>query len=574
MAYVPNADEVGQPTIGQKVSSAAEEFRTVKSRIQHILRVAADDLALSNLPLAASRLDRMAGFNPLNGDVTVTPFTMTEVAAVIDQFYSLGGTSADLIMILQSGVGALSRSVQAKAREFPSLQDYGTIPQAITAAIANGTKIGVNVNTTVRIPTDATLQQAVDYLTPTSKQVTITLQIAAGHALTAGITISGVDCSQFQVTSIDAEVAVAPGFAVDVFEGRLGAFMPRLSCLINCANQVAGNGYDLLNASCVVDALCGIKNAWGTGLALHSGGFGMASGAIFTGAARNNITGSGMSAWGSRIFAEGADVSNSIFYGAQAAHGGVLSFRNGKANNCFRHGIRATDSAIVDADAAQANGCGGDGSGRCVYAYEAGVVNFVNGQADGCLGYAALFAYGAGSAINAEGATAINAAQFGALVQRGGKINAVGATITGAVTANFARIGDDGRIARADDAISGFPTLNQAATIAAGKILFTPNPDGLTRISIANEGAAATDNLDELQPLAPFVMDNGHIVVLRASSNAQVPTIRDISVSGAPALYGFQTAGPNASQVLGNSAKTAMFMWTGANWVQLSFSDN
>lgn len=47
---------------------------------------------------------------------------------------------------------------------------------------------------------------------------------------------------------------------------------------------------------------------------------------------------------GSYVSAEGADVSNSGYYGAQAAHGGTLSFRNGIANNCFRHGIRATDA--------------------------------------------------------------------------------------------------------------------------------------------------------------------------------------------------------------------------------------
>lgn len=327
---------------------------------------------------------------------------------------------------------AVATTIQSKLRETVSIADFGgDLQVAIASAVANNLVIGVFQNTTVRIPTDAaTLQTAIDRLVPNGSKVTITLNIESGHSLTSGVSISGRDCSQFRITSTDSEVPLAVGFAANVINGVDGAKLPRLSCLINANNQVANNGIRLQNnCSMVIDAGCGVKNAWGNGLlALYACNV-SATGAVFSGCARVGTTGSGITSWASVVSADSADCSNSGYYGAQAAHGGILAFRNGNADNAYRHGIRATDAAIVDADGATANGCSADLSGNCVRAFEAGQVSFVGGTANNALA-TALGAYGAGSVINAYGVSATNAASSVAVADRNGVINLSTATVS------------------------------------------------------------------------------------------------------------------------------------------------
>ncbi len=321
---------------------------------------------------------------------------------------------------------------------------------------------------TYQIPTDfATLQVAIDALSPTVSDDNITLNIEAGHSLTAGISITGIDCSNFIITSDDAEVPLASGFSSNVINGFDGARLPTLDCLINASNQTNNNGIRLENScSIVVNSGCGVKNAWANGLLAYNACYVSANGAIFTGCARNGTTGSGITSWGSMVSADSADCSNSGYYGAQAAHGGLLSFRNGNANNAYRHGIRATDAAIVDAESATANDCSADLTGNCVRAYEAGVVNFSNGQADDAKADA-LGAYGAGSFINAPNVSALNATGSVAVADRSGVINLDGATVSSTVQKY---INTTGGLVVADDYRQyGFytPTLTNTTNISA-----------------------------------------------------------------------------------------------------------
>ncbi|KZL18170.1 hypothetical protein [Pseudovibrio sp. Ad37] len=101
------------------------------------------------------------------------------------------------------------------------------------------------------------------------------------------------------------------------------------------------------------------------------------------------------------MFAEGADVSGSMYYGAQGAHGGYLSFKDGKANDCYRHAIRASDAGIVDADGAEAQN-----AGYCGFrSYEASILSAVGGNASGSLN--GFMAYH-GSTLNARQGIADN----------------------------------------------------------------------------------------------------------------------------------------------------------------------
>jgi hypothetical protein len=453
-----------------------------------------------------------------------------------------------------------------------SVADYATTAVAITDAIANDIVLLVHEDLTVQIPTDAaTMQIAIDRLSPINNKLTITLNIESGHSPSTTVVVAGRDCSAFRITSTDAEVTLAAAYSGTLFTGTNGARMPRLATLFNATTQTSGNGISLNASDMVIESGKGVKNAYGNGLGCTNGCVVAADGAIFTGCARNGVTGAGITSWGSDVSAEGANVSDSLFYGAQAAHGGRLTFRDGIANDCYRHGIRATDAAMVDADGASANDCAVDTTGYAVYAYQAGIVNFVDGSATGCLGTAAVLAFGAGSAVNAEGATITGATGYGVQARRGGVVNVQDATVTGSGTENYYNYG--GTIHRSEQFIAGAPLVVQTCVIASGDISFDPSPTGHTYLKITNEGGAASDNLDTITPNSPLTIAEGHIVYLRTVSSAQDAVLRDVTTSAAAGNYALHTPS-DASLTLSTSVAVAAFLYNGGSWSLLYHSAN
>lgn len=267
---------------------------------------------------------------------------------------------------------------------------------------------------TYNIPSDFnTLQEAIDGLSPTFSNDLITLNIESGHQPTSGITVSNGDYSNFQITSTDAEVTLSASFGTSAnFIAGTNARMPTLACLIN-ANSKCNIGYRAYyNSYGYIAPNCGVKNAWGSGLSAYGGSVVSADYTIWTGCAKNNTTGSGITSWGSVIFASHSDVSNSMYYGAQAAHGGILVFDNSTANNCFRYCLRATDAGWMSADAVTANYAGCDPATNLPYAASA---------AEG-LG---IYAFN-GSWIAARDAVANHAKRSGCLATNGSTIQAIG----------------------------------------------------------------------------------------------------------------------------------------------------
>jgi hypothetical protein len=227
--------------------------------------------------------------------------------------------------------------------------DYGSLADAITAAIAQNNVVGLLADTTVRVPTDAaTLQIAFDRITPLSAQTQIDVVIQTGHQPASGVSVSNGDYSQWKISSIDAEVTLASSFTGVNFIYGSNAIMPTLNCLVN-ANTKCDNGYYAdKGSSGVVSANCGVKYVNQTGLYADNGSKVAARSSIFTYASQGaGATASGILAWGSQIDAQESDVSNSGYYGAQAAAAGTLNFRQGIADNCVRHGVRATNGGLV-----------------------------------------------------------------------------------------------------------------------------------------------------------------------------------------------------------------------------------
>ena len=507
------------------------------------------------------------GFAVDNGDGTVTVYINDGGMAVFQRnlattTYLASQDGAKAIGVKQRGASALLRTAEDALRDIPTLAGYSTTAASIAAAVADNFVVGVSDSLTVNIPSDAaTLQIALDRLTPLNQKCIITLNIESGHTLTAGVYLSGGDYSQFRIVSVDATVPVS--FNGDVIEGFNGTLMPRLACSINCASQASGNGVDVNACDMTVEPGAGAINCHGNGLRALNGSNVKADGSKWSGSARAGTTGACITSWGSTVSAEGADCTGSGFYGVQAAHGGTLAFRGGNASNAFRHGIRATDAATVDADAATANNCSADTTGYSLYAYQGGVINFTSGSATGNLGGATLQAYGAGSAINASEATITGGVANAVRVERGGQINVVGSTVSSTGSTYYNR---GGYIQTAEGSISGAPALKQSAIIASGNATFIPHPSGYTLLQVDTEGAAASDDLDTVTPASGFSIEEGYRLVIKSSSNSRDPSIRDITTSGTGSNYGFHVPG-NTTIVVGTSVSTVSFVWSSNAWL-------
>lgn len=351
---------------------------------------------------------------------TTTHPQWNTIAGTTGQTYVVGSLFTAATNGASSGTGAaaVARTLANRFNDILNSKDFGTITEAIAAAVNQSKIIRVDASITVQIPTDAaTLQIAIDRLLPANEKCVITLNIATGHQPTSGISVYNGNYSQFRITSTDAEVTLNSSFGTSAnFIYGQNARLPRLACLIN-ANSKANYGYAAWGTSVgYVEENCGVKNTWGDGCRAYGGSTIYAYDTIWTGCAQNNITGSGIIAWGGTVFATGANVSNSMYYGAQAAHGGILVIDTGIANNCFRYNLRASDAGFISADGVTAN-----------YAGCAPITNIP--YPDTLAAGYGIYAFN-GSWIAARDASATNAKNSGVLASNGCTIHVRGATLT------------------------------------------------------------------------------------------------------------------------------------------------
>ena len=306
--------------------------------------------------------------------------------------------------------------------------NYGFLYEQLTGSRLEAKLLGGGVmeDKTVYIPTDyGTLQEALDDLsTLSAKQgVTIDLVIEAGHQPESGISVSDGDYSRFRISSVDAEVTLGPAFpALDVIRG-VKARMPILNCLIN-ANSLGLNGYFAdQGSSGFVTPGSGIKYCNQQACYANAGSSISADGTIWTFASQGAASYSGILAWASTISAQGADASNSNYYGAQAAASGTLNFRNGTADGAARHGVRATNGALVNARGASSNNTGDTG----FRAFDTGIIHATDSTATGSLGNA--YQAQNNGIITADNVTA-DAVTSALVALEGGKILSKNSTFT------------------------------------------------------------------------------------------------------------------------------------------------
>ena len=276
-------------------------------------------------------------------------------------------------------------------------------------------------------------------------QITLTLTgavtVVAGETVTQattganGVAISNGSVSELVLSTLDGGSFNNTNQLSGSTSGALGSN----SVPTNIAPVSIVNGYWLEgNSHGRVDAGCGVDYCYDSGLVCYEGGKAHAQSAVFNFAARSAKVSFGTSqpifnsaahAWGagSSIYGEGIQGNDSGYYGVQASHGATAIYRNSDSQRAWRHGIRVSDSGVIDAENANPSSSARDGNGSCIRCFENGMISAVGADASGS-GASAIRVTGGGT-VNAQGADLTSATTQTVWAENGGQALCENATV-------------------------------------------------------------------------------------------------------------------------------------------------
>lgn len=294
-----------------------------------------------------------------------TDSTSNDINALIVAYLGAGDATPEIVLEIEAiaasaTVAAASASASAQeasdavsavtsdASSLPVTESGGVSPKTL-AEWTSLIPVKESSPITLRVPSDfTTLQSAVDFAGSLFLigGGAVDVLIESGHEPVSGVDVRGGDYSRITISSEDPVVYLSSSFpSVSVIYG-VSCRMPKLNCLIDAGGR-GESGYYAESASIgEVSAGCGVTNAAHHGLYANSGSSVVCGGAIFTNASQESPSYSGILSWASKVDAFGADVSGSLYYGAQAAASGTIYFRSGIADNCARHACRATNAGV------------------------------------------------------------------------------------------------------------------------------------------------------------------------------------------------------------------------------------
>lgn len=343
--------------------------------------------------------------------------------------------------------GAVTRNVRDKLRENTSVEDFGSLADAIAYAVSAGVAISVPPGTTVNIPSDAaTLQQAISHVVMRGQAGTVTLNIESGHAPASGIKVANGDFSNFIVTADDATVSIPANFSTmsdhepgqRVFIECINGIAPTLGALIDAQDNLDAGYLVAKNSQGRVERYCGVINSAHVGLWVTEGSRCDASFSNFSGASERCFYATNSSLIAAAV-GNASGQRDAIGSGLYASRGSVIHFAGGTATNCTtdavvarrsrisvieadlsgagRYGIDANEASQVAARDANVSGAGDTGA----LVRGGSTLDISDGDASGC-GVAGIQARGA-SLLHAHNAVASNSAGYGAWAREASTIN-------------------------------------------------------------------------------------------------------------------------------------------------------
>ena len=397
----------------------------------------------------------------------------------------------------------------------------------------------------------STLSQAIsDIYTKHSNGVSVNIIIRTGHRPTLRVYMQNASLPNVSLKSEDDIVKIGDNLGDSQnLISLTNVYGFQLDCLIDMEGQgnhgifAQGGSYVRINTG------CGVINAGGDGLQVRTGSTAYAQFTKFTGAGKN-ITGNeeraGISAWGGRVNAHGADVSGSAHHGVRAAYSGILDFENGNADNCGYHGIRASNSGVVSCPGASAKNCRIHG----IYALYTSYINADRTNVTGCksVGYNAVggsiihanegvadecnvgVRAGRGSTINFLSGSAFNCIERGIIAEHSSTVEARNVNIRGDQYRGVASI-ENSTVNVQNSLIYGSRLIgvevSGASTVnAAVSIIRNTSPDNIHAHGVKCEG------LSRLNVNSAQVWNNGgHDLMV--DSGGQISARKTLTSSGA-----------------------------------------
>ena len=396
----------------------------------------------------------------------------------------------------------------------------------------------------------------------------VELRIKSGHRPTLRVYMKDASLPNVILTSEDDLVKIGD----DLPSGRnlielTNVFGFTLGCLIDMEGK-GDHGLNVQGGSTIrIETGCGVINAGGDGLHVRHGSRAYAQFTRFTGAgkgASGGVERAGISAWGGRVNAHGADVSGSAHHGARAAYSGVLDFENGTADNCGYHGIRASNSGTVSCPGASAKNNGIHG----IYALYTSYINADRTNVTGCksVGYNAIggsiihankgvadecnvgVRAGRGSTINFLEGSAFNCIERGIVAEHSSTVEARNCTVRGDQYRGVAAIENStvnvqnsliyGSRIRAVE-VSGASTVNAAVSIIRNTAPDNHNAhgvecSGLSRLNVNSAQVWNNGGQDLRVDSGGQISARGTLTssgVISGGDNIKTPQIEDVNLS-------------------------------------------
>jgi hypothetical protein len=288
MAYVPNADQVSEPQPGQKVFSAAEEFRTLKSKLIRAL-IAPELTEMEPIPALADRAGLWAIWTA-DGSLgaTASPLSGADPTLRTDLANSAAAFGSALVAYKNPGTGGAARSVYQKLQRVIHVDDFGAVGNdstddttAITNALTWGAVLGMQVHfdgtkiyrlntNTWSIPANSKIRtNGCGFTCPfttTSNTVWLTVNgnvdfdsirvnVITGVRRDRGITLSGdkITGGYVELISVDQQpTAEADDFGVRIFGNDINIGSIRVDkydrpAMIRTSSRVRVGGYYITN---------------------------------------------------------------------------------------------------------------------------------------------------------------------------------------------------------------------------------------------------------------------------------------------------------------------------------------
>ena len=401
---------------------------------------------------------------------------------------------------------------------------------------------------------------AINYATSKHKTANVIFEVIveSGHEITSPTSLSNGDYSHIRLSSQDDVVPVSSAFNTsnNVFQFT-NATAPTFNMLVDGRGH-CNMGVAVMDNSRIRFTIgSGFVNAGSNNLYVRNASSARATGGIFNGAGKSDMSSAGITAWGgSSVSANGAQANDCGGYGVRCAHGSILEFDYGSADNARYHGIRATKGGMVSCQNATARNCINHG----IYALDASLINaritdvsgsgsigyFANnastihaasGIANGCnIGVAARN----GSTLTFRGGTANDCGEFGIQVSGTSNVQARNCEISG-TDGTGVRVEEHGHInmqnsyvygSRVDGIrVSAMSTINAAVCTIRNSGRHGVYAEGTSRVSLSSSTVWANGGQDIRVDIASQVMARNCRTTTNVGTDNRTPHLDDVNLT-------------------------------------------